>query len=80
MNFAYQCSLAGTLYTVEANKEWRWLSTLGSKRLSVFGDPVEDERHTVFRLVINDFRHLVGRKVQAVCVCMRVLNNLPVYI
>lgn len=25
MGYAYQCSLAGALYTVEANKEWRWL-------------------------------------------------------
>ena len=59
MDYAYQCRLAGALHTVEANKEWRWLSTLGSKRLSVFGDPVEDEGHTVSRLVVDDFRHLV---------------------
>jgi hypothetical protein len=45
---------------IEANKERRRLLASRSVRLSVFGNPVEDEGDTVFGLVVNDFRHLIG--------------------
>ena len=72
MNYAYQCCLSGTLNAVEANEEWRWLLAFRSVGFSVFGDPVEDEGHTVFRLVVNDFGHLAGWRIYVECVCMRV--------
>jgi hypothetical protein len=50
----------------------------------VFGNPVEDEGHAVFRLVVDDFRHLVlagqSRSLGLLYACTRRLACLHIVV
>lgn len=55
---SYQCRLASALDAVEANKEWSGLLAFRLECFPMLLDAVDDERHTVLRLVVYDFRHV----------------------
>lgn len=57
-DFTYQCRLAGALHAVESEEEGCGVLATTFILLSVQPQPLENEGDAVFRLVIDDLRHV----------------------